>query len=89
MFGEIHENARRGSSLNGKCHENLVKTAQIYPMSIMFCKLNLPESQKARNSRTTSNSMFERNSRNGNNTIGYNRNVSNSRETSNIKPSGT
>jgi hypothetical protein len=33
--------------------------------------------------------MFERNSRNANNAIGYTRNVSNSRKTSNRKPSGT
>jgi len=39
--------------------------------------------------RTGSNSMFERNSRNANNTFGYFLNVSNSRETSNRKPPGT
>jgi hypothetical protein len=33
--------------------------------------------------------MFEKNSGNGSNTISYTRNVSNSRETSNRKPSGT
>ncbi len=42
-----------------------------------------------RNSRTASKKMFERNSRNANNTIGYTRDVSNSKETSNRKPSGT
>ncbi len=47
--------------------------------------------RKSTNSRTASNSMFERNSRNASNTTGYGytRNVSNSRETSNRKPSGT
>jgi hypothetical protein len=47
-----------------------------------------PEQQESY-SRTTSNSMFERNSRNVNNTNGYTRNVSNSRETSTSKPPGT
>ncbi len=46
---------------------------------------NAVNSRKASNCRT----MFEMNSRNANNTIGYTRNVSSSRETNNRKPSGT
>jgi hypothetical protein len=50
---------------------------------------NAVNSRKASNSRTASNSMFERKSRNANNTIGYTRNVSNYREANDKKPSGT
>jgi hypothetical protein len=47
-------------------------------------------SKNALNNRKASNSnMFKRNRGNANNTIVYARNVSNSRENSNRKPSGT
>jgi hypothetical protein len=51
--------------------------------------MNALNSRIVGKSRTASNSMFKRNSRNANNTIDYTRNVSNSRETSKRKPSGT
>jgi hypothetical protein len=41
----------------------------------------------ARNLKNAINNMFERNSRNTNNMFGYTRNVSNSREIGNMKPS--
>ncbi len=44
---------------------------------------------RASNSRTTGYSIVERNSRNVNDPISYTWNFSNSRETSNRKPSGT
>jgi hypothetical protein len=50
---------------------------------------NTLNSRKVSDRGTANISMFERFSRNANSTIGYTRNFSNSRETSNRKPSGT